>query len=164
MTVVVADSSPLNYLNLIGSVEVLERLYGTLVVPKQVIAELVDPSAPDNVRRWASSLPHWIHVREAVIRDDDMMHLDSGERAAIVLAQSEPGALLVIDETAGRIEASRRGIRNTGTLGVLRAAALKKFVDLPSALARLLETNFRVSMELVTALLDEDTERRRRTE
>ena len=86
MTVVVADSSPLNYLNLIGSVEVLHRLYGTVVVPQQVIAELVDPSAPDDVRRWASNLPHWIHVREAVIRDDDMMHLDSGERAAIVLA------------------------------------------------------------------------------
>jgi hypothetical protein len=32
------------------------------------------------------------------------------------------------------------------------------------ALARLLETNFRVSMELVSALLAEDAERRRRTE
>lgn len=164
MTVVVADSSPLNYLTLIGSVDVLRRLYGTVIVPQQVISELVDPAAPHDVRKWASNLPDWIHVREAVIRDDDMMHLDPGERAAIVLAQSEPGALLVIDETAGRIEASRRGIRNTGTLGVLRAAALKKYVDLPTALARLLQTNFRVSMELVTALIDEDAERRRRTE
>jgi predicted nucleic acid-binding protein len=164
MTVVIADSSPLNYLALIGSVEVLHRLYGVVVVPRQVISELLHVAAPHDVRRWASNLPDWIDVREAVISDDDMPHLDAGERAAIALAQSEPDILLLIDETAGRIEASRRGIRNTGTLGVLRASALKDYLDLPTALARLLETNFRVSTELVSALLAEDAERRRRTE
>jgi len=133
-------------------------------VPQQVISELIDPAAPEDVRKWASVLPDWIDVRETVTGDDDMMHLDPGERAAIVLAQSEPGALLLIDETAGRIEASRRGIRNTGTLGVLRAAAMKDYLDLPTTVARLLETNFRVSMELVTALLAEDAERRQRAE
>jgi len=117
MTVVVADSSPLNYLTLIGSTEVLHRLYGTVIVPQQVIAELIDPSAPDDVRRWASDLPVWIDVHEAIVRDDEMTHLDPGERAAILLAQSAPGTLLLIDEAAGRVEASRRGIRNTGTLG-----------------------------------------------
>ena len=161
MTVVIADSSPLNYLTLIGSVDVLHRLYGTVIVPQQVIAELFDPAAPEDVREWASDLPNWIDVRETMISDDEMTHLDSGERAAIVLAQSEPGALLLIDETAGRAEASRRGIRNTGTLGVLRAAAIKDYIDLPTALARLLETNFRISMELVNALVAEDAERRR---
>jgi predicted nucleic acid-binding protein len=164
MTVVIADSSPLNYLTLIGSIEVLRQLYGTIVVPRQVIAELIDPGAPEDVRKWASDLPNWIDLRETVIMDNDMTHLDPGERAAIMLALSEPGALLLIDEAAGRIEASRRGIRNTGTLGVLRAAALKDYLDLPTALARLLETNFRVSVELVTALLAEDANRRRTTE
>ena len=164
MTVVITDSSPLNCLTLIGSVGVLHRLYGTVIVPPQVISELIDTAAPQNVREWASDLPKWIEVRETTVCDDEMTHLDPGERAAIVLAQSEPGALLLIDETAGRVEASRRGIRNTGTLGVLRAAALEDYVDLPTALAQLLETNFRVSMELVTALLAEDAERRRRTE
>jgi len=86
--------------------------------------------------------PTGFDVREALVDDDDMTHLDPGERAAIVLAQSEPGTLLLINEAAGRIEASRRGTRNTGTLGVLRAGALKGYVDLPTALARLLETNF----------------------
>lgn len=57
MTVVVADSSPLNYLTLIGAVEVLHRLNGTIVVPHQVIMELTDPAAPLDVRAWALSLP-----------------------------------------------------------------------------------------------------------
>jgi predicted nucleic acid-binding protein len=164
MTVVIADSSPLNYLTLIGSVDVLHRLYGTVVVPQQVIAELMDPAAPHEVRGWAQNLPDWIDVRVAVVNDTGLLHLDPGERAAITLAQSEPNALLLIDEVAGRMEASRRGIRTTGTLGVLRAAALREFVNLPTALARLLETNFRVSIELVSALLAEDAERRRPTE
>jgi predicted nucleic acid-binding protein len=125
MSVVVADSSPLNYLALVGSIDILHRLYGAVIVPRQVITELTDPAAPDDVRRWASDLPDWVDVRELVTGDDDMTHLDPGERAAIVLAQSEPGALLLIDERAGRVEASRRGIRNTGTLGVLRAGAMR---------------------------------------
>jgi predicted nucleic acid-binding protein len=164
MTVVVADSSPLNYLTLIGSVDVLRRLYGTVIVPQEVITELTDPAAPQEVQGWALNLPNWIDVRVAVVKDTSMLHLDPGERAAITLAQSESGALLLIDEAAGRLEASRRGILNTGTLGVLRAAALRELLDLPTALARLIETNFRVSLELVNALLAEDAERRRPTE
>jgi predicted nucleic acid-binding protein len=105
MTVVIADSSPLNYLTLIGSVDVLRQLYGTVVVPQQVITELTDPAAPHVVRGWALNLPDWVDVRVAVVNDTSMLHLDPGERAAITLAQSEPGALLLIDEAAGRIEA-----------------------------------------------------------
>ena len=162
MKVVVADSSPLNYLILIGSVDVLHRLYSAIVVPQLVVAELTDPAAPQHVRAWAVSLPDWIDVRVTVVNDTEMLHLDPGERAAITLAQSEPGALLLIDDAAGRIEASRRGILNTGTLGVLRAAALREFIDLPTVLARLLETNFRVSMELVDDLIAEDAKRHER--
>jgi predicted nucleic acid-binding protein len=164
MTVVVADTSPLNYLILIQAAEVLPRLYEIVVVPRQVIVELADPAAPDPVRAWASALPSWIDVRDTVVGDGEMTHLDLGERAAIHLAQSEPDALLLIDETAGRIEASRRGIRNTGTLGVLRAAASRDLVDLPATLARLLETNFRVSTDLVRDLLAGDAERLRRAD
>ena len=40
MTVVVADSSPLNYLTLIGSVDVLRLLYGRVLIPRQVADEL----------------------------------------------------------------------------------------------------------------------------
>ena len=123
MTVVIADSSPLNYLTMIGSVDVLHQLYGAVVVPQQVIDELVDPAAPHAVRAWASNLPHWIDVREPVISNDDMTHLDHGERAAILLAQSEPDALLLIDETAGRIEATREH-RHTRSAAGRRAERL----------------------------------------
>ena len=71
------------------------------------------------------------------------------------------GVLLLIDETAGRLEATRRGIPNTGTLGVLRRAAIEHLIDLPSALQCLGASNFRVSKALVADLLAEDAERKR---
>ena len=90
MTVVIADSSPLNYLTLIGSVDVLQQLYGVVVAPRQVISELLDEAAPQDVRTWALNLPAWIDVREAVIADDDMTHLDLGERAAMFTRTADP--------------------------------------------------------------------------
>lgn len=90
------------------------------------------------------------------------MELDAGEAAAISMAQGETDVLLLIDEMAGRMEASRRGIPNTGTLGVLRRAAIEGLVHLPGALERLRATNFRVSKTLLAELLAEDAERARR--
>jgi predicted nucleic acid-binding protein len=69
--------------------------------------------------------------------------------------------LLLIDDTAGRAEAIRRGIPNTETLGVVRAAAIRNVVDLAVALTDLAATNFRVSRTIVESLLREDSERTR---
>lgn len=46
MTVVVADTSPLNYLLLIGQIEILPGLYGKVLVPPEVLAELADGGRP----------------------------------------------------------------------------------------------------------------------
>jgi predicted nucleic acid-binding protein len=161
MTVVVADSSPLNYLVLTGSIDILRELFNRILVPDEVIVELCAAGAPSEVRQWVGALPEWVLVSSSGrVADREMPHLDPGERAAIMLAQSHPEALLLIDDAEGRLEATRRGIKCTGTLGVLRAAASKNLVDLPSMLGRLLETNFRISPSIVSDLLSEDAKRR----
>jgi len=163
MTLVVADTSPLNYLVLIGEVAVLPSLYGRVVVPEEVLAELTDEGAPPAVARWIQRRPEWLQVRHVQMtqNDPELQQIDPGERAAILLAQQEPDVLLLIDDAAGRAEASRRGIANTGTLGILRAGALGELLDLPTALKRLAETNFRISHTLVAELLAEDSSRKR---
>jgi predicted nucleic acid-binding protein len=162
MTVVVADTSPLNYLILIEAIELLPRLYGRIVIPVEVLNELIDEGAPRPVSEWAMKLPDWVEVRTAPLSSDPTLsRLDEGERCAILLAQSEAEVLLLIDEAAGRLEASRRGIPNTGTVGVLRAASIAQLVDLRFTLARLVATNFRISKPLLDALIVEDADRRR---
>jgi len=163
MTVVIADTSPLNYLILIEAIDLLSRLYGRIIIPVEVLDELINDGAPSQVREWAMNLPEWMEVRPAPISNDPALTLlDKGERCAILLAQSEAEVLLLIDETSGRLEASRRGIANTGTVGVLRAASIARLVDLPSVLARLAATNFRISRSLVDGLIAEDASRARK--
>ena len=164
MTVIVADTSPLNYLVLIGEIAVLPGLYRRVVIPPEVQAELMDDDAPPQVSRWMESQPEWLHVRPAPVVPESptLAELDPGERAAIALATSEHDALLLIDDAAGRAEANRRQIRNVGTLGILRAAAMRELLDLPAALKRLERTNFRVSPALVADLLAEHLQRTRR--
>src|SRR6266540_2120522 len=127
MTVVIADTSPLNYLVLIGEVEILPSLYRQVVIPPEVLAELVDGDAPPQVLTWAQRRPAWLQIRNAPKPVDDraLQQLDPGERAAILLAEQESDVLLLIDDAAGRTEANRRRIPTTGTLGILRAAAIR---------------------------------------
>jgi predicted nucleic acid-binding protein len=162
MTVVVADTSPLNYLVLIGEAGVLRSLYGRVVIPPEVLAELSATGAPPEVIEWIQARPEWLEVQAVREGPSDaaLQHIGSGERAAILLAQQEPDSLLLIDDAAGRAEANRRAIPNTGTLGVLKAAAVLRLLDLPIALARLAATNFRVSHTLLENLVAEDSERR----
>ena len=163
MTVVVSDTSPLNYLVMIGEIAILHRLYDRVLIPSEVLAELEDGGTPSEVLLWVRSQPDWLEVRSVDIHHEDaaLNQLDEGERAAILLAQQEPGVLLIIDDAAGRAEADRRSIPNTGTLGVLRAAAIRRFVDLPTALTRLAATNFRAPKTLLEDLLADDLERKR---
>lgn len=77
--------------------------------------------------------------------------LDFGERAAIALAETMTADLLLIDEAAGRREASRRHILVTGTLGVLRSAAEKGLIDVPDVLGRLQATNFYIADDLIAS-------------
>jgi predicted nucleic acid-binding protein len=163
VTVVVADTSPLNYLVLIGQIEILQGLYGSVLVPQEVLAELTGSGAPPKVSDWIRSRPEWLQVRavHADQNDPALQQIDPGERTAILLAQEEPDVLLLMDDAAGRAEADRREIPNTGTLGVLRAAALRRLVNLPAALNRLAATNFRVSRSLIEELVAEDSERKR---
>jgi len=63
MKVVVADTSPLNYLVQIGEVGILPELYGKIVIPIDVLVELSDSEAPITVRNWVRQLPAWIEIR-----------------------------------------------------------------------------------------------------
>ena len=160
MRVVVADTSPINYLLLIGCVDLLRQLYVRVVIPEEVFRELTAPGAPPQVAAWIRSLPSWIEVRDVPIslllsREASESNLDAGEVAAIQLALAEQDSLLVIDEAAGRAVAARLGVANTGTLGVLLAAAREELIDLKATLEKLQQTNFRISRAVIEKLLSQ---------
>jgi len=151
----VSDASPLCYLALIGEIDVLPGLFDEVAAPTAVIAELLHEDAPAPVRAWAGSLPRWMSVRD---NPGDpatgLEKLQAGERNAIQLAESIPSDLILLDEKSARRVATERGLRVTGTLGILGEAAIRGWLDLANAIDRLRMTNFRYSPALLKATLD----------
>jgi predicted nucleic acid-binding protein len=147
--IVVADTSPLNYLVLIGHVEILPHFYQRVLVPSSVWQELQDVNTPEAVRSWSANPPAWLEVRQLENPPDASLDfLDRGEREAIALALESGADRLIADETLAREEAKRRNVSVIGTLGVLRNAARADLLVLPEALSKLQRTNGRTSMSL----------------
>ena len=149
--VVVADTSPLNYLVLIGQVELLKKLYTRILIPPAVLAELKHPLAPNAVRNWAGSAPEWVEVsspKHSLI----LPQLDLGESQAIALATEMHAEVVLIDEQAGRKEALQRGLRVAGTLSVLDEADRAGLVLFDDAVAQLQKTTFRLSQTVLSEI------------
>ena len=159
--IVVADTSPINYLVLIEAVGILADLYEKIIIPKAVFEELKAVETPEKVRKFINTLPPYIEIKQIkIIFDAELSELDAGEREAIALVEELNAGALIIDERAGREQAVKRGIFIIGTLGVLNAAAEKDLLDLPSALAKLRQTSFRASEKLINDLLQLDADRK----
>jgi predicted nucleic acid-binding protein len=162
---VVADASPLHYLVLIEQIAVLSPLYGQVIIPTAVREELQRPRTPEVVRLWMAHPPLWLDMRPPQDETDPgLLRLGAGERQAILLAQATRADVLLIDERCGRRAARSRALRTLGTLGILDEAATHGLLDLPAALTRLQATNFRLTREMVQALLARDTARKRQQE
>ena len=151
--IVVADTSPINYLVLIGEIDVLTKLYGRIIIPPEVRDELLRPRAPALVRTWIDNPPIWLEIRSPALTQDRPIHLDAGEAAAIALAQELRADQIIVDELLGRQEAQRRGLDIIGTIGVLLEAHQRGFLDLRLAVERLRLTSFHIEPSILASLL-----------
>jgi predicted nucleic acid-binding protein len=155
---VIADTSPINYLLLIGHIEILPALFQKVILPGEVRDELSHPKAPPVVRNWIASAPAWVEIRQkpsGIDHDRSLESLDIGEEAAIRLAIHLKAVLLLMDDEEGVIAARRKGLEVTGTLGVLSRAAQRNLLDLADAFDRLKRTNFRYPQEVMDQFLRE---------
>jgi predicted nucleic acid-binding protein len=153
---VIADAGPVNYLLLVGHIDILPALFGNVILPSVVRDELKDPGTPLVVRNWIAHPPSWIDVRLTTSDPDAvaLRGLDAGEVAAITLAVELAADLLLIDDREGVIAARRIGFAVTGTLGVLDLAAERGLLNLREAFDRLKRTNFRCPQSVMDHLLD----------
>ncbi len=147
--IVVGDTGPLNYLLLIGEVDVLTSLFSRVVTPQAVAAELASARAPEVVRRWVENSPGWLDIHPDPADDGTLSTLDSGERSAIALALLIQATHILMDDLDGRIEAERRNLKVTGTLGILVEGHRRGLLDFDNALARLSGTSFYLSPRIV---------------
>jgi predicted nucleic acid-binding protein len=126
---VVVNTTPIITLALIGQLDLLQHLYGEVVIPLAVQAEvLAGGSGGIGVAELQEA--NWIRTvsMQDPRRADLLSDLDRGEAEVIALAQELNAELVIIDERLARHHAKRLGLTLTGTLGVLLKSKERGFV------------------------------------
>lgn len=142
---IVSDASCFILLEKIGSLYLLQKLYGTVITTPEVLAEFGSP------------LPSWVNVKSPSNKSFQASIetvLDKGEASTIALAMEHKHCLLIIDELKGRRLATQLGLEVIGTLGLLAEAKAAGHISLVKPLLlRIRQTNFRLSNELEKVIL-----------
>ena len=123
---IVTNSTPLIELSKINQVELLQEMYGSILIPEEVYIEVVvDGTGKPGAAEIKAA--EWIHCQSVtdknqVMRLHNLPSLHLGECATIVLAQEINADLVILDASAARQEAIARGLPVIGTVGVLLTA------------------------------------------
>ena len=161
MRLVIADTGPVNYLILIGHIDVLPRMFERVALPTAVQSELSNSLAPPAVQRWIADFPAWLEIAQTPAVPL-LAGIHKGEAAAIALAAAMHADLLLMDDRRGLRAAKQQGLRVTGTLGILDLAAQRGLAKFAQAVERLRQTNFRVPQAVLDTLLEKHTEKKGR--
>ncbi|NER48099.1 MAG: DUF3368 domain-containing protein [Symploca sp. SIO1B1] len=130
--IVVSNTSPISNLAAIGQLELLEQLYGNVIIPPTVYQELINSGDTDPGTLAVKTLD-WIKIQpitESTLVETLQTNLDPGEAEAIALAVELNAQRLIIDERKGRNAAIEMGLRVTGLLGILLAAKQQGYIPL----------------------------------
>ena len=144
-TLIISDTSCLIALGRIGRLEILQSLFGSVLVTSIVAAE------------YGNYLPAWIEImdpRNQVLVREIAGRIDEGEASSIVLATETQNSKLIVDDLPARRIAKAFAVNIIGTLGVLIEA--KKQGILPSlrdAVDALQTAHFYLSADLVSIAL-----------
>ena len=159
--IVVSDSSPLVALSFIRQLDLLQQLYGQVLVPEAVWQELL--AGQSHPGRDAVLNATWIERRSVQNRQLVIalfQDLDLGESEAIALAVETNADLLIVDERLGRRSAQHFGLNIIGVIGVLidakhhgLIAEVKPYLDQLRILA-----GFRISDTLYLRVLADEHE------
>jgi predicted nucleic acid-binding protein len=143
--IIIADTSCLIVLEKIGHLDLLNQVFGEILITQKVFEE------------FGKNLPNWIWIKEPKInsnREILEITLDRREASSIALAMEYEEPLLIMDEIKGRKIARGLNIKVTGTLGILiMAKSMNTVPTVKPILEKIKFTNFRISPELEELIL-----------
>ena len=122
--IVVSDTTAITSLLTIGRADLLQQVFGEVLIPGAVLREL---------RVAHREIPGFLRLCEVTdvdaVRELQVAELDDGEAEAIVLAEKMSADFLLIDESDGRAIAKQRGLAIIGLVGVLLRAKNEGFLS-----------------------------------
>lgn len=121
---IISNTTPLINFAEIGRMDVLEALFGRLIIPPSVVREL---SAKSMLFPAAAQVPSLSFVSVLAPASQLLVsslagRLHPGEAECLALAMEHPGSLLILDDLAAREHATSSHLRFTGTRGCLAEA------------------------------------------
>ena len=145
---VVSNASPLIALAHVGRLDVLNLLFGDVVVPRAVANE-IGPELP--------VLPQWLVVvtpTQPLASQVQAPSLGPGERETISLAMEQAAKVVLLDDRPARRLAISLGLNVVGTLGILLACKRRGIVtEVGPVLNDLVAKGFRVAPRLLEQVL-----------
>ena len=128
--IVVSDTTPLISLLKIDCIDLLEKLFGQVLIPQAVFDEL---TADKRFKREADQISSKQFIMVKAVQNSESASilkratgLDQGESEAIVLTDELNADVLLMDEAKGRAVSSQMGLKIMGTIGILMAAYEEK--------------------------------------
>ncbi len=154
--IIVSDTSCTGYLIKINLLNLLQTIYGEIIVPQAVHDEILDLEVKGHsIIEFKSA--EWIKVYPAIDLKNvkEYQHiLDRGELEAISIAIDLDADLLIIDEKLGRTIAASIGFDVTGLVGILITAKNKCLIpSIKKALDKVILLGGRISKHLYNIAL-----------
>lgn len=162
---VVVDASPIIGLAILDLLHLLWELFEEVFVPHAVYCELVEKPSGNQFGK-TPLLEAAMHgnIKIYKVTDTDFIQkysgkLHRGELETIVAAKELNAEYLLLDEKTARTLAKTFMLEPTGLIGILRIAKRTgKIKQLKPLLDKLIESKFRISPQLYTAILTEEGE------
>jgi len=155
--VTICNTSPLLYLHVVGQLELLSQLYGQVLIPPAVQAEL-EAGAQHGINVPVVETLSWLRVTPLASQTLLPLATDlgRGEAGVIGLGLERPNSRLILDDALARRIARLNGLRFTGTMGVILRAKQRGLLDAvkPVVLA-LRNAGLWLSDSLVTEVLQQ---------
>ncbi len=155
MPEIIINTSPLQYLYQLGLLHLLQQMYGRIIIPDAVLAEL-ERGCLMGVKLPRISSVSWIEIKS--VRDRTLLPavtgLGQGEKEVLALALESSDALVVLDDLLARRYASFLRLKKTGTLGILlKAKQLEQIKSLGPILDLLDSLGFRLGAKTRNSVL-----------
>lgn len=131
--IVISDTTPIITLLKIDRLDLLQKLFGKIIIPEAVYRELTSNSQfPDEVERITGAA----YIKVVDVHDTKSVELlrratglDLGESEAIIYTDDSKADLLLMDEAKGRKIAQQMGLAVMGTIGILMSAYEDKIIS-----------------------------------
>ena len=152
--ILVADCSALVALSVCGSLNLLEQLFASIVVPETVYLEATRPD-----KKQAQALKAFLQGKVRQVNMQTYVFLDAyadaGETEAMLLYKQLSADKLLIDDKRGRKVAKINQISTIGSLGVLLVAKEKALiVEVAPLLQQIEQSDIYLSPDLIATVLE----------